>query len=342
MNTIKKILPAEWATQSAVMLTWPHTQTDWVELLDEVLPAFVQIAKEISQRQQLLIVCADKCQIQKQLTGCNLSNIRLVEVPSNDTWARDHGPLTIREGEQWKLLNFEFNGWGQKFEAALDNEITKHLFDQSVFQPEVLLENIPFVLEGGSVESDGKGTIMTTTQCMLSPFRNPGFTKEQIEEKVKAYFGAERVLWLENGHLEGDDTDAHIDTLARFCDAETIAYVQCTDRQEPHYEGLKKMEEELQQFRTASGMPYRLVPLPFATAVYNEDGERLPATYANFLIINGAILAPVYGAQEDEEVIQALQVAFPKHEIIPVNCRAVIEQNGSLHCLTMQFPEGVL
>ena len=162
-----------------------------------------------------------------------------------------------------------------------------------------------------------------------------------LEDSLKRYLRAERVLWLDYGHLAGDDTDGHIDTLARFCPGDTIAYVQCTDESDEHYEELKKMEEQLQGFRTIDGRPYRLIPLPMANG--EARNEKLPATYANFLIINGAVLMPTYGDEErDERARRQLQQAFPKHEIVGIDSRALIQQHGSIHCSAMQFPQGVI
>ena len=199
-----------------------------------------------------------------------------------------------------------------------------------------------FVLEGGSIESDGQGTLLTTEACLLSANRNDSLTKDEIELFLKETFGLQRVLWLQNGYLAGDDTDSHIDTLARFCDAHTIAYVQCVDSADEHYEALRRMEKELQAFRTTEGQPYRLIPLPMAEAAWGDAGKRLPATYANFLIINGAVLLPCYSTLQDALAKEQLQTAFPDREVVGVDCQALIRQHGSLHCVTMQYPVGIV
>ena len=198
-----------------------------------------------------------------------------------------------------------------------------------------------YVLEGGSIESDGAGTLMTTSQCLLSPNRNEHLTQPQVEEFLKSSFGVERVLWINHGYLAGDDTDSHVDTLARFCDVDTIAYVQCDDKTDEHYASLKLMERELKSFKTLEGNPYRLIPLPMADARY-EGEQRLPATYANFLIVNGALLVPTYRSPKDEQALSALREAFPDREVVGVDCSALIHQHGSLHCVTMQLPYYVL
>jgi len=200
------------------------------------------------------------------------------------------------------------------------------------------LESIDFVLEGGSIESDGLGTIMTTTKCLCNPNRNGGLSKNEVEEKFKEYFGAKRVLWLDYGYLVGDDTDSHIDTLARFVSKDTIVYVQCLDEQDEHYDELKKMEEQLLSFRTIEDEPYKLIALPLPSAKFDNEGNRLPATYANFLITNEALIYPTYSLKEDKIVHEIFKELFVNKEIIPVECSRLIEEGGSLHCSTMQIP----
>ncbi|MCC5930462.1 MAG: agmatine deiminase family protein [Cyclobacteriaceae bacterium] len=339
-------LPPEWHPQSGVMLTWPHAATDWNYMLQDAESCFINIAREIAKREKVLVVSPDTDSICKKLIPlCPPENLIFANLPTNDTWARDHGALTLVNQEQTActLLDFTFNAWGLKFAAEHDNQITRKLFEAgNIFSPGCQYSNqLDFVLEGGSIEVDGMGTILTTSECLLSPNRNPHLSKKEIENRLISALGMKRVLWLENGYLEGDDTDSHIDTLARFCPDATIAYVRCADTNDPHYSALKSMETELQDFRTADGLPYRLVALPMAESVYAGD-QRLPATYANFLIINGAVLVPVYGSLKDKEAIEALSYAFPGYEIIPVNCLPLIHQHGSLHCVTMQFPMGVL
>ncbi|MEA4985138.1 MAG: agmatine deiminase family protein [Paludibacter sp.] len=333
---MKKQLPPEWAPQQLVQLTWPHEQTDWVDMLDEVNQCFADIARNIVQHEKLLVVCKDSKQIKTLLKGTDFSKITFVELPTNDTWARDHGGITVLEDGKKAIYDFAFNGWGKKFEAKLDNQITKALHEKQVFGRDVIYRNcLDFVLEGGSIESDGEGTLLTTSTCLLSDNRND-LSKEVIETRLKNYFGLHRVLWLNHGYLAGDDTDSHIDTLARFCDVSTIAYVKCEDETDEHYIELKKMEEELMQFRTVSGNFYRLIPLPMADTVY-DDEIRLPATYANFLIINDAVLVPTYQSPKDEIALKQLGQAFPDRKTIGINCLPLIKQHGSLHCVTMQY-----
>lgn len=336
--------PPEWHPQSAVQLTWPHAETDWEYMLDEVLACYKQIAVEIMKRQKLVIVCSDATLVKYELKEYEnlFHNLILVELPTNDTWARDHsGIAVLKDGEEY-IYDFTFNGWGLKFASNFDNQITRGLYNNKIFSDGINLENRKdFVLEGGAIESDGKGTLLTTSECLLSPNRNSYLSKEGVEDYLKQTFGLNRVLWLDHGYLSGDDTDSHIDTLARFCDEHTIAYVKCDDKSDEHYEALAAMEEQLKTFKDYKGQFYNLIPLPMATAVYDEDNTRLPATYANFLIMNEVVLLPFYNDKtKDQEAKAQLLKAFPDREIVGINCRPLIKQHGSLHCVTMQYPEG--
>lgn len=335
-------LPSEWHSQSAVQLTWPHADTDWAHMLTEVQECFTAIAREVAKRELLFIVSPHVNDVKKQIANrVNLDNVRFFECDTNDTWARDHGAITLIDGGTPRLLDFCFNGWGQKFAAGLDNQITRKAFKYDCFQAEYS-NKLDFVLEGGSIESDGMGTILTTSTCLLAPNRNDTLNKEDIEQRLLSYFHAQQVLWLDYGYLAGDDTDSHVDTLARLCPNDTIAYVQCTDESDEHFEELQKMEEQLRTFRTLKGEPYRLLALPMADCV-KDHGDRLPATYANFLIINGAVLYPTYNQpKNDAEAEEVLAEAFPDYELIGIDCRVLIKQHGSLHCVTMQYPQGVI
>ena len=308
---------AEWEPQSMVQLTWPHKDTDWAPILDEITAVYEEMAHEIRKREPLLIVN---------------------QIPHNDTWARDHGFITVEEtsfdhkSKALILLDFCFNGWGEKFEAALDNQINRQLYDQGLVKG-LYEDHLDFVLEGGSIESDGKGTIFTTECCLMAPHRNQPLTKAEIEERLKEWLGAERIVWLQHGSLLGDDTDGHIDTLVRICPDDTLLY---TGGDEDHPD-LIKIARELQELRTLDGKPYRLLKLPLPRPIY-DDGDRLPATYANYLVINGAVLVPTYNQPDlDAEALRIIREAFPDREIVGIDCRAVIKQHGSLHCCTMQY-----
>lgn len=337
-------LPAEWETQSGIMLTWPHSHTDWKPLLSSVEPVYVEICAHTSQREKVLIVARNpdhNKHILKQLsaTEVEINNILFGLADSNDSWTRDHGVITVLDNDQPLFLDFQFNAWGGKYDYILDNKINETLQQENLFN--VPLQSIDLVLEGGSIESNGAGTLLTN-QCLLASTRNPGLDKAQIEAALKEYLGIQHFLWLNNGKLIGDDTDAHIDTLARFIDTNKIAYVKCNDEADDHYHALQKMEQELNALRTTKDESYGLIPLPLPDPVYNFNKQRLPATYANFLVINDAVLLPVYNQGKDQLAIDALSECFPEREIIAINCLPLIQQFGSLHCVTMQLPNGVL
>lgn len=311
-------------------------------MLEEVQECFVNIAREIAERELLLIVTPEPEAVEKQIAATvNRTNVRFLKCETNDTWARDHGAITMIDNGTPSLLDFTFNGWGLKFASDLDNRITRQAVEAGALKGNYV-NRLGFVLEGGSIESDGMGTLLTTSECLLSPNRNGQLNRVEIEEYLKSTFHLQQVLWLDHGYLAGDDTDSHIDTLARFCSPNTIAYVKCEDPNDKHYEALHAMEEQLKSFRTLAGEPYRLLALPMADKVEDDD-ERLPATYANFLIMNEAILYPTYCQPEnDRKAGEVLQQAFPNHQIVGIDCRALIRQHGSLHCVTMQYPLGVI
>ncbi|AXS82213.1 agmatine/peptidylarginine deiminase [Marinobacter sp. Arc7-DN-1] len=347
--TTRRVLPAEWAPQSAIMLTWPHPGTDWADILDEVEPVFLDIARAVLRYENLLISCEYVARLQELDRDLNRyaeendfpGRVRIVPAPANDTWARDHGPITIATEDGPALLDFRFNAWGGKFPFEKDDALNQHLANAGVFGA-TPMQQVDFVLEGGSIESDGQGTLLTTSECLLTPSRNPSVDRTAIEQLLAEVLGVNRILWLNHGYLEGDDTDSHIDTLARFCAPDHICYVACPDVADEHYSALAAMEEELQEFRQPDGTPYKLTALPWPEAIHDEDGQRLPATYANFLIINGAVLLPVYGVAQDDEAIAVMKEIFPCRDIVPIDCRALIHQHGSLHCVTMQIPAGVV
>lgn len=333
-------LPAEWEKQTGVLISWPTASSDWQDNLSDAEATYIQLCSLIAQTGHIYICCYDSTTLQhvqqrlieKEIPADCYS---LFAIPYNDTWTRDYGPVSVSINNEITWLDFEFNAWGGKYDHRLDNTLTRSL--HRLLSNKGTLRSINFVLEGGSIDSDGKGTVLTTSQCLLDPARNPGLSKEQIEHRLKTELAVKRILWLDHGHLEGDDTDAHVDTLARFCSPETITYVQCTDPDDIHFESLRSMEAQLKSFKQLDGRYYHLVPLPLPTACFNQHGQRLPATYANFLIINGNVLAPVYGVDSDSMALAQLKKCFSNYTIIPVMCRSLIEQFGSLHCITMQI-----
>ena len=338
-------LPAEWERQSGVMLTWPDETTPWYEL-EKVQECYGRIISAILRFEKVLLVTANIAAATVRLNeiGVDTSKIQFQECPINDTWARDHGGIAVYgdNGEKY-LYDFVFNGWGLKFASNFDNGITKKIFFDRAFADEVMCVDMrPFVLEGGSIDTDGAGTLMATSECLCSDNRNEYLTQEEIEGELKQAFGLKRVLWVDSGSLSGDDTDSHIDTLARLAPNDTILYVSTDDERDEHFTELKAMECQLQSFTTADGAKYKLLPLPLPTPIF-ADGERLPATYANFLIGNGFVLVPIYGQESnDSEAMSIISSAFPDRKVLGVDCRALIKQHGSLHCVTMQFPKNSL
>jgi len=329
--------PAEWEPQSAVLIAWPHETGDFIHL-DEVETSYRFIAETISRYQRLFIVCRDDAH-ESRIRGLIESNDNIVFIHArvNDIWVRDTVFLTVEEDGKPLLLNLRFNGWGEKYPHDDDNALNQKLLASPAFAGVQSLA-IDFILEGGSVESDGRDTIMTTRQCLLNPNRNKDLSKHEIERQLGLSFGASRVFWIDQPNLPGDDTDAHIDTLARFCSADTIAYTASDDETNAQYESLKNMEIQLQALRTRGNKSYRLVPLPLPTAIFDEDGRQLPANYSNFLVINQAVMVPVYEDPMDAVALERLAGCFPEHKIIPTPCRPLVHQYGSLHCMTMQFP----
>ena len=286
-----------------------------------------------------MVGCENVLDTQNLFSNHTTFPIHFEKVISNDSWTRDHGAITILEGDQPKLLDFTFNGWGHKFESDLDNKITYNLAN-TLFKG-LTIASKTFILEGGSIESDGRGVLLTTEKCLLSSTRNSDMHQNQIEHFLKKELGLKKILWLKHGYLIGDDTDAHIDTLARFCDVDTIAYVKCKNPKDIHFDNLKLMEEELINFKDLSGKKYKLVPLPFPDPCYDKKENRLPATYANFILVNNGVLVPIYGVKQDQEAVNSLKKIFPRRTVIGVDCLPIIEQNGSLHCISMHYHSAV-
>ncbi len=356
MDTLDKYtfrLPAEWEKQSGIMLIWPHKETDWQPYLEEITTTYLELADVITRYEKLLVV-AQYIEDVKELLARHLKaeqfqRIIFRQCSNNDTWARDVAPITLLPvAENLKtnmlphLLDFCFNGWGEKFKSDKDNRINRQLYFMETFNG-VLENHKDFVLEGGSIESDGKHTLFTTTLCLNAPHRNQPLAQEDIEKRLLEIFpDMHRVVWIEHGELQGDDTDGHIDTIFRCAPNDTLLYIGTDDVDDIHYNDLKALDQQVQSLRTLKGKPYRLYKLPLPEAIYDE-GERLPATYANFLILNGAVIVPTYNQlQNDRHALDIIQKAFPDYDVIGVDSQTIIRQHGSIHCITMQFPEGVL
>lgn len=344
MSILRPRLPAEWEPQSGVMLTWPHPETDWAPRLARALPVFVEIACAISRDEILLSVCRDR-QHQAQVAallreaGAHTEHLRFALADSNDSWARDHGAITVLTDKGPLLNDFVFDGWGGKFAAQHDTAINRELDRQRIFGQAPMVSH-GLVLEGGAIETDGLGTLLATRSSVLNRNRNPDLQPADIEHLLHDNLGITRFLWLDHGELSGDDTDAHIDVLARFTDPGTIVYSSAPEGDADH-PALAAMRTQLQGLRDRDGNPFRLRELPFAGVHLDADGRRLPAGYANFLVINQSVLLPTYGVPADAEAVALLEDCFPGRRVVPIDCRTIIEQNGSLHCLTMQFPSAL-
>lgn len=335
--------PAEWENDGAILLSWPHRDTDWADMLVRVTKCYVALSKAIIEAgQRLIIVAPDTSFPRKVLSSLPQERIIYHDVETNDTWTRDFGPITVEDSKgESVIVDFKFNGWGLKFAADKDNLITRKLIQSGILSSEYD-NRLSFVLEGGSIESDGKGTLMTTSECLLSPNRNGGMTKNEIETVLRNSLGVKHILWVDHGALEGDDTDSHIDTLARIAPEDTIIYTGCTNPEDSHYGELKAMERQLQELRTPQGTPYNLVWLPLPDPEYDDEGNRLPATYANYLVTPGAVLMPSYGQPHNDILAARILHSFWERKVIAVDCRALIQQHGSLHCATMQIPGTVI
>lgn len=340
MTQADRRLPAEWEPQRAILLSWPHAATDWAGMLDAIEPLYVELARAISRFEPAWVCCRDEAQVRHVtavLARAQLpaQRIRLLPVPFNDTWVRDYGPIGVAHPGGIRLLDFTFNGWGGKFDAMLDNQVTGALHRAGAFADP--LETVDLVLEGGAIDSDGHGSLLTTATCLLTTTRNPALDRTGWEREFSRRFGVDRVFWLEHGWLAGDDTDGHVDMLARFTDTGTIAFTACADPHDEHFKELAALEKQLRTLRTRDGSPYKLVPLPIPPAKHDVTGGRLPASYANFLIVNDAVLVPVYGDTADEIALSRLHGCFPGRAIVPVNALPLIRQGGSVHCATMQL-----
>lgn len=343
MIETKPRFPAEWEPQSAVLIAWPHAGTDWAQRLAKVEDTYIALVAAIARFQRVLVCVVDddvEAYARARLASAriDMDRVRFLPVPYDDTWLRDSGPIALREGDGFRLLDFRFTGWGGKFEAGQDDLLVERLHEAGTFLNSSR-QSIDFALEGGAIETDGAGTLLTTWQCLHE--RHPELPRDELTARLSAWLAQGRVLWLDHGYLEGDDTDAHVDTLARFAARDAIVYQACDDRADAHYGELQAMAAELAALRTTDDRPYRLFPLPWPRPIL-DDGRRLAASYANFLIIDGAVLMPSYGDAADGPAAAVLEKAFPGREIVPVPCRPLIWQNGSLHCITMQLPAGLV
>ena len=346
-------LPAEWEEQSGIMIAWPHEGTDWAPYLEEIEQTYTELVDAITQYEYVLLLARDpedvKAKLRKRLKHLQMRRIIFRQMEFNDTWTRDYGPITLCSHHQTRgffvpnhMLDFKFNGWGEKFKAALDDAVNVRLYYSGIFYG-ALENHSDFVFEGGAIDTDGQGTIFLTRHSQTAPHRNQPLTETEIDSRLRSIFDfADRIVWIEHGELIGDDTDGHIDTLVRCAPNNTLLYAGTDDESDPQYGELKLMEEQLKDLRTTDGRLYNIMRLTLPDPVY-YDGERLPATYANFLVINGAVIVPTYGQPDcDREAMDIIGSAFPDRNVIGINSLVTVRQHGSFHCLTMQLPKGLL
>lgn len=337
-----KRMMAEWEECKSVLLALPAPHTDWNYILEEAREQYRRLIGAITEAGIHCTVLTPSLEYgEETLQGCRLELVSFVVMDYNDTWTRDYGPISVERFDRRRALDFGFNGWGLKFASDKDNLVNLRLKEKFVINPEAYRNERDFEMEGGSIESDGKGTILTTSRCLQSPNRNGGKRKEELNRILADRLGADHVLWLDYGALAGDDTDSHIDTLCRIAPENIIFFTGCRNVEDSHFEDLLKMRAQLTLFRNQEGEPYNLVELPLPDAIYDENGERLPATYANYLVTPTHIFMPTYNQPaNDKMACEIVKVAFPEHEVVPVECLTLIKQHGSLHCATMQMTEG--
>ncbi|MDE6741143.1 MAG: agmatine deiminase family protein [Muribaculaceae bacterium] len=334
----------EWEPVEWVLLALPNKDTDWDYILTEAEDQYRRLVKAMTDEGiKVILLCHDLDKATEIMKECRRDLIRYILAEYNDTWTRDYGMISVVRNERMRALDFGFNGWGLKFAADKDNLVNLQLNDKGIIAPLIYRNEREFVLEGGSVESDGQGTVLTTSRCLQSQNRNGGKTKAELNRELHDRLGADHVLWLDHGALEGDDTDSHIDTLARLAPDDTIVFTGTKNFDDSQFESLLAMRAQLTLFRTAEGNPYNLVELPLPDPVFDPDGHRLPATYANYLVANGVIFMPTYAQPDkDELAMRSISIAYPTHKVVGVDCRTLLRQHGSLHCATMQIPAGII
>lgn len=341
-------LPAEWEPQGAVMLAWPHKDTDWAYMLPEVEQCYVRMITAISKHAAVIVAAPDTTVARMMLEGKTGPHpVLFFDTPTNDTWTRDYGVITTFDAEGRAVLNdFGFNAWGGKFASELDNGVTRRMTDAGLLRG-IYADHNGFILEGGSIESDGNGTLMVTDECLLTPTRNPQLDRSGIEDYLKRSLGVEHILWIGHGGIIGDDTDGHVDTMARFAPDDVIVVSgrhTDPDITDPEQDALSgALLDDVRTLRTRDGRPYTIIELPLPDPMFDTDGSRLPATYANYLIINNAIIMPTYGQPRNDRLAAGMMlIAYPGYTIECVDCRALVRQHGSLHCATMQLHKQVL
>ncbi len=331
----------EWYPQSAVLIAWPDQHTDFATILDSIEKTYVDVVSAITRYQTVIIAVRDqqlKTHVIKRLAThqINPSQVIYVIIAYDDIWVRDIAPIAVQHNHSTQLLCFQFNAWGNQYPCHDDARFAQRFAASQVLQAPVKTSNL--ILEGGAFDSNGLGELLTTASCIYDHRRNQ-LDKSSIQQKITKALNTDRLIVLEHGQLVGDDTGGHIDTLARFCSSDIIAYTSCDNSNDVHYQSLKQTLNQLKQLRTAQNKPYKLIALPLPSTIFNNDQQQLPANYANFLIINNAVLVPQYRDPNDTTAINRLGKCFPQRDMIPIDSLHLISQFGSVHCMTMNYPQ---
>ena len=333
-------MPAEWEPHEATWISWPHPDgASFPSAYDRVVPVFVDMVKALIESEIVRINVRDTAQETKVRTLLGDSppeRIEYFQVPTNEPWCRDHGPIFLKRKENPRIaaVNFGFNAWGYKLSPFEDDDAAATLMAKKIGIP--VFDFGEFILEGGSIEVNGQGTVLTTESCLLNPNRNPDLSREQIEANLRNALGVTQILWLGDG-IEGDDTDGHIDDITRFVSPNTVVTVVEEDEDDPNYEPLELNLQRLRTMRLSNGTPLRVLKLPMPSRIV-RDGQPLPASYANFYVGNTVVLLPAYHDTNDAWAASVLKEAFPHRRIVPIDCRELIWGLGAFHCLTQQQP----
>jgi len=335
-------MPAEWEPHQATYMTWPHNLETWPGKFDPVPAQFAAVVAGLSQFEPVRLLVKDgaameQAQARLAQAGANPDRVDFLTFATNDSWIRDYGPIFVishSSGSGTQIaLDWKFNSWGEKYGAFdLDDVIPQRLAARYGFE----CLDVPLVLEGGSIDVNGAGSLLTTESCLLNPNRNPGLGKTEIEEYLRVFLGVSNILWLGDG-IAGDDTDGHVDDLARFVSPNTIVTVTEDDPADDNYQPLAQNLERLRAMRDQNGNPFRIETLPMPPALHH-DGTRLPASYANFYIANGAVLMPTFGCPSDAQALAVLARLFPNRKVLGFHCLDLVWGLGTIHCLSQQHP----
>ena len=333
-------MPAEWERHEATWISWPHPGgASFPSAYDRVVPVFVEMVKALAESEMVRINVKDseqETEVRALLGKCPPERVEFIPVPTNEPWCRDHGPIFLKRKEKPRLaaVNFGFNAWGYKLSPFEEDDAAANLMAERIGVP--IFDFGEFVLEGGSIDVNGRGTVITTESCLLNPNRNPDLSRAQIEANLREALGVTQVLWLGDG-IEGDDTDGHVDDITRFVSPDTVVTVVEEDEDDPNYEPLELNFQRLRTMQLSNGSPLRILKLPMPSRIMRK-GQRLPASYANFYVANAVVLLPTYNDSNDAWAASVLKEAFPGRRIVSIDCRELIWGLGAFHCLTQQQP----